>query len=102
VPEARLVVPAHGGIRLFLDRQLDYRQLRVHVEPVSPGGTTLRFIDGRISYHGTSSIPALLSGDYVISFERATDPECRTWSPLGTPTPVTVRGGATTIVYVGR
>ena len=98
VPEARLVVPAHGSIRLRLDTLLDDRRMRVRIEPAFAGGTALRFLDTTTPYDGTLLLPAILPGDYVVTFERPRDPGWDAWMTLGSPARVTVRAGQTTVV----
>jgi hypothetical protein len=61
-PEARLVVPAHGAIRLVMNTLLDERRLRVTLEPADPGGTKLTFVDAVAPYYGTRLLPAVLPG----------------------------------------
>ena len=98
VPEARLVVPAHGSIRLRLDTLLDDRRMRVRIEPAVAGGTSLRFLDTTTPYDGTLLLPAILPGDYLVTFERPRGPGCDSWTAFGSPARVTVRPGETTVV----
>jgi hypothetical protein len=102
VPDAQIVVPSHGSIRLSLDTELDERRMRVHVEPTRAGGTALQFIDTTMPYYGTLLLPAVLPGDYIVRFERPADPAVRTWRPFGGPARITVWSGDTTLVMVGR
>jgi hypothetical protein len=102
IPAARLVVPAHGSVRLNLEKRLDDCHIRVIVEPLDPKGTKLSYRDGLgLPYQGTFLLPALLPGDYVVTIERPSEPDAQTWVPIGHAVRFTVVAGETTAVTVG-